>query len=80
MSIVHTLVSIIIQAINLLIIGRIIISFIPNMYNNPIGRFIYDTSEPILAPIRRMLPDTGMIDFSPLVLFIILNLIQRFLP
>lgn len=37
---------------------------------------IFSVTEPVLAPIRRMLPQTGMIDFSPLVLIIILAVIQ----
>ena len=37
---------------------------------------IFSVTEPVLAPIRRMLPQTGMIDFSPLVLIIILVVIQ----
>lgn len=32
--------------------------------------------EPLLRPIRRLLPDTGAIDFSPLVLIILINIIQ----
>ena len=37
---------------------------------------IFSVTEPVLAPIRRMLPQTGMIDFSPLVLIIMLAVIQ----
>lgn len=40
---------------------------------------IFAVTEPILAPIRRILPQTGMIDFSPLVLIIILVVIERVL-
>lgn len=35
--------------------------------------------DPILSPIRRILPDTGMIDFSPIVLIIGLNIAQQLL-
>lgn len=38
---------------------------------------IFVITEPLLAPIRRILPQTGMIDFSPLVLIIILVVIER---
>lgn len=40
---------------------------------------IFAVTEPVLAPIRRILPQTGMIDFSPLVLIIILVVIERVL-
>lgn len=33
--------------------------------------------EPLLAPIRRMLPQTGMLDFSPLVLIILVQLVEQ---
>jgi YggT family protein len=35
--------------------------------------------DPFLKPIRRIMPDTGMIDFSPMVLIIILTILQRLL-
>ncbi len=35
--------------------------------------------DPFLKPIRRIMPDTGMIDFSPMVLIILLTIIQRLL-
>ena len=37
---------------------------------------IFAVTEPLLAPIRRVLPQTGMIDFSPVVLIIILTVIE----
>ena len=40
---------------------------------------IFAITEPVLAPIRRILPQTGMIDFSPLVLIIVLVVIERVL-
>ncbi len=45
--------------------------FLMAVYNS-INRLL----EPILGPIRRILPDTGAIDFSPLVLIIGLNILQ----
>ncbi len=37
---------------------------------------VFSLTEPVLGPIRRMLPQTGMIDFSPLVVMVILVLVQ----
>jgi len=42
-----------------------------------IGHFLYQTTEPVLRPIRRILPDTGSIDFSPLVVFLIIYFLQN---
>jgi len=55
-----------------LIIARAIISWMnPNPYN-PIIRLIHAVTDPVLEPIRRMLPDMGGIDISPLVVMIII--------
>ena len=43
----------------------------------PLLRLIYAITEPILGPIRRVLPKTGMFDFSPIVALLLLDLIRR---
>jgi YggT family protein len=45
-------------------------------YDNPIMQFLYAITEPILGPIRAMLPQNGMIDFSPLVAVILVIALQ----
>ena len=66
-------------ALWLLVLGRVLLSWINPRFEGPIARFLYDTTEPLLAPIRRVLPQTGMIDLSPLVLILILGVIVRLL-
>lgn len=44
---------------------------------NPIVIFLHDITEPILAPLRRIIPRIGMIDLSPMVAIILLNIIGR---
>jgi len=42
--------------------------------------YLFEVTEPVLAPIRRVLPDFGLnIDFSPLVAIVVIDLIGRFL-
>jgi len=60
----------------LVIFVRIIFSFVAVSYGNPLMRFLYRTTEPLLAPLRRMVPPLGMFDLSPIVAFIILWLCQ----
>ena len=55
---------------------RIIFSFVAVSYGNPLMRFLYRTTEPLLGPLRRMVPPLGMFDISPIVAFIILWLCQ----
>ena len=43
---------------------------------NPMMRLLYQVTEPVLAPIRRILPQTGGIDFSPMVALILLQVLE----
>ena len=68
------------------ILGRIILSFIIPMMGgrpNPILINIYDIlaqiTEPILGPVRKIIPTVGMLDFSPLVVIIVLQIIHEVL-
>ena len=48
-----------------------------NQFVSMVGEFLYRITEPVLRPIRNMLPHLGGIDISPIVLFLIIILIQR---
>ena len=61
----------------LLVIGRVLLSWINPRFEGPVARFLYETTEPLLSPIRRFLPSTGMIDLSPLVLVLVLGVLLR---
>jgi len=59
-----------------MVIIRAFISWVnPDPYN-PIVRFLYQVTEPILYPIRRRLPFMGGIDLSPLVVILIIVFLQ----
>ena len=69
-----------------ILFARIIISFLRiDMYRNPgwagVVRLLYGLTEPLLAPIRRLVPlvrvGAGMLDLSPIILLVLLNLLQR---
>ena len=62
------------------ILARVLMSWIkvgPGSPFVPLLRLIYAITEPILGPIRRVLPKTGMFDFSPIVALLLLDLIRR---
>ncbi len=42
----------------------------------PVIEVLYQVTEPILAPIRRVLPKFGMLDFSPMIAFFVISLIR----
>jgi len=62
----------------LLVLGRVLISWVDPTARNAVSRYIVAITEPMLAPIRRLLPQTGMIDFSPLILMLGLGVLLRF--
>ena len=62
-----------------LLLARVIISWVRLDPYNPIVRFIYDVTEPILAPIRNVIPGSMMIDFSPMVAWIIAFALRQLL-
>ncbi|HYI23593.1 MAG TPA: YggT family protein [Candidatus Limnocylindrales bacterium] len=66
-----------VSALFLVVAGRILISWINPRFEGPVAQFLYNTTEPLLAPIRRFLPQTGMIDLSPLVLVLLLGVLMR---
>jgi len=63
-----------------LIIGRAVISWVsPDPYNT-IVRILYLTTEPVLYRVRRAFPfNMGGIDFSPIIIFVVIIFLQRFL-
>jgi len=62
-----------------IIIARAIISWVnPDPYN-PIVRFLYRATEPVLYRVRRVMPDTGGLDLSPLVVLLAIFFIQKFI-
>ena len=73
------LIQLVFLIFSLLILGRILMSWLnPNPYN-PIVQFLHNVTEPFLAPVRRILPPTGMFDFSPIVLLILLQVVAAIL-
>jgi len=60
----------------LLLFVRIIFSWGMISYQNRIMRFLVDVTEPLLGPLRRMIPPLGRFDISPIVAFLILFLFQ----
>lgn len=60
-----------------ILLARILLTWLPsiNWYNQPF-RFLADVTDPALEPFRRIIPPIGMIDISPMVLFLALGLVQ----
>lgn len=70
-------------AITVLLFARIILSWIRVSPYHPtwgsLVRFVYESTEPLLAPIRNILPPMGGFDFSVLILFILIRILRDLL-
>ena len=63
-----------------ILLGRVVISWVNADPDNPIVRFLYIATEPVLVRVRRMLPiNAGGLDLSPIVVWIAVIFLQRFL-
>ena len=74
-----TLLDFALSAFMWMIIGRAIISWVNADPYNPIVRFLYEVTEPLLGRIRRVVPFLGGIDLSPMLLILALIFLRNFL-
>jgi YGGT family. len=71
------IVNIIFQVYIWLVFARIILSWVRHNPYQPIIRFIYEVTEPVLGFFRRIIPPIGVIDISPIAAFFALELLNR---
>ena len=58
------------------VIAMIVVSFLAPQSSHPAVEFIWELTEPVMAPLRQVLPPMGGLDFSPIILFIVLNVVR----
>ena len=75
----RTFIEFFLIALIVLVFARVLITWVDPMGRNQASAFIIQTTEPILAPVRRMLPQTGMIDFSATIVLLVLFALMRIL-
>ena len=73
------IVSLAFDAYTLIVLASVIGSWLRLSEDHPLVRWTSALTEPVLAPIRRLLPSTGGIDISPMVLLLALRLVRRLL-
>jgi YggT family protein len=76
-AVVGTLLYGFLSVYSLLIFARIIFSWGMVSRRNRVMRFLVDATEPLLGPLRRIIPPLGMMDISPIVAFLIIWLFQQ---
>ena len=76
---VQVFISLFVTALFIVVLGRVLMSWFNPRFEGAIARFLFDTTEPLLSPIRRVLPATGMIDLAPMILVMVLLVLMRML-
>jgi YggT family protein len=72
-------VQILFQVLIFAILIRALISWFPIAPTSPIIRLLDDVTEPVLAPLRRIVPRLGMMDITPIVAMILLQFLEQIL-
>jgi len=79
MDFVRNFVDLFFTAMNLAILARVLLSWVNPIPHHPVVVFLYQITEPILAPIRRYVPPLGMMDITPIVAMVLLGIIHSIL-
>ena len=75
----YNFLNILFTVLTMAIFARAIISWFPIRPDNPLITILNQLTDPILIPLRRVVPSVGMIDITPLVAIILLQVMQGFL-
>jgi len=67
----------IIDLYSLIVLAAVVSNWLPVPAHHPVVRFLRAVTEPVLEPIRKILPQSGNLDFSPIVLLLGLQLLRR---
>ena len=69
--------ELLISALMLLVLARVVVSWLAPSGGGGLVAFIYQATEPILRPIRRVVPPSGGLDWAPLIAMLVLGLLLR---
>ncbi len=78
-GIIFTFVDLLITVLYFALLARVVLSWIKLSPTNPLVVIIFQITEPMLAPIRRVLPKMGMLDLSPMIALLVLFAIRNFI-
>lgn len=74
--ILYNTVDLFFNLLSLAIMARVFLSWFGMGYYNPVSRFLFRITEPILAPFRRVIPPIGMVDITPAVAIVALQIVK----
>ena len=69
--------QLLISVLILLVIARVLVSWLAPSGGGGLVAFIYQATEPILAPVRRLVPPTGGLDWAPFIVLLLLGLLLQ---
>ena len=75
-----TFLNLLLQILSIAILIRVLLTWFPIDQSNPIIRLLFDVTEPVLAPFRRIIPRIGMFDLSPIAAMLVIQFVQQHLP
>jgi YggT family protein len=73
---VFVLLGYLLTALQIAIIARALFSWIDPVGRTPVGAFLHTITNPILNPIRRVMPSTGFVDLSPIIALLVIQVIR----
>ena len=73
------MIGMLIYLYSIIILARVLMSWVQVDPNSPLARTLIDLTEPVLAPIRNLLPPTMGLDFSPIIAMILLQIVGQML-
>ena len=75
-----TFLNLLLQILSIAILVRVLLTWFPIDQSNPIIKLLFDVTEPVLAPFRRIIPRIGMFDLSPIAAMLVIQFVQQHLP
>jgi YggT family protein len=73
----QTFLGILLMLLWMMVLGRVLVSWVDPQGRSPVASFLVQATEPLLAPVRKFMPQTGMFDFSALIVLLILGALMR---
>lgn len=67
----------ILNIMTILLVARALFSWFDPGFRTTIGKFLFDLTEPLVAPVRQLMPQTGMLDLSIMVTMLLLIVLRQ---
>ncbi len=78
-GILISIIDLVFLVFNLILLARILLSWVNISPYHPVAQFLYKVTEPVLAPVRKRLPLYGGMDFSPVVVILVSFVLEKVL-